>query len=48
LAGRDVIAGCLAETDEWLPADASPRSRRRAKTRTAVHLLLTTPEFALA
>ncbi len=48
LPSRDVVVGCLDDADGWLDADLSPRARRREKTRLAVHLILTTPEFALA
>ena len=48
LAARDAVIAYLDDADGRLPSDMKPRSRRRAKTRAAIHLILTTPEFAFA
>ncbi len=48
LAQRDAVVACLDETAGLLSPELSERSRRRALTRTTIHLMLTTPEFTLA
>jgi len=48
IPSREAVIAFLDDADSWLEAGSSPRSKRRAKTRAAVHLLLTSPEFALA